>query len=212
MTQKKFVVVLGIALLLMGVTLGWLTLNFYLPSNPKFPYFPESRSRIGGVHWLEGEFQPTFLYTFEKDGNYFLKAVYRDKNDRVKASEVLIGSDDPGVFPLLSVAGEGDVVQKINNLSEYRQYIHIGQRIRLTYIMNSKFRQEDYRTYDVLEPMPENEDYDMKSLCERAPAICFSAKVANTYPEEYYNIEKTGNIPDNISFSGTFINTDLYEE
>ena len=57
-----------------------------LPPYPAKPYFLERSSRISGTNIHFGEFQPVYLWAFEKDGGYFYKVAYRAPAGKIVAS------------------------------------------------------------------------------------------------------------------------------
>lgn len=193
-TKKLFLffVVLVIVLLFL---VSLLSFRLLLPVDPAQPYFTPGGARLGGVRWLLGEFQPVYLYSFEKNEDYFIKVAYRDKKNKIKLIDVFVGGSSEGVkIPLLGVFSE-ETKRKddINTLKDYGNYFKFGNRLLFTYLRNTEPR-DNPETRDAIEFNPELFD----ELCGGSLNLCYAARQTSLHTDLYWEFQNTGSFGDDI--------------
>lgn len=198
--RVKWLVLLVVVLC---AVVGWFAIRVYLPVNPQYPYFPDSRTRIGGVHWNLGEFQPVYLYTFSSKDNYFVKVAYRGAGQKIKLMDILVRRSGADSIPFSSVMKADGSVTEIGSISEYGKYFKVGERVHITYLWNVLQRQGDPLT--IVGPNEQN----TKDICGASKMLCYSLSLVQANQDEFWNFPTAKSLPNNLIFPGLSLSKKL---
>jgi hypothetical protein len=194
--MKKWTLWIVLLVVVALVGFGWLALRAYLPVNPINPYFPNTDTRIGGLHWDLGEFQPIYLYSFTNKNNYFIKVAYRDPRQNIKFMDILVGQGGTNTIPFSSITDAGNNVIQIGSISEYGKHFKFGNRVHITYLLNVLKRSDDQ--LGIIEPTADN----TKTICQSSKMLCYSITLVQANAKAFWDFPTTGSFSTNLFFPG----------
>lgn len=204
MKTDKFIKWLVGAVVLMVGVMGLLLFKLTFSVNPEKSYFvKDSSNKMDYFKWEIDTFQPVYLYSVIKNDKYYFRVAYRDLEDKFVQMDILIGQNGTESATFVRVATANGVVN-IDKLSDYKKYISLGKRIRVTYIRNV-LKRSDGSTPEIIEPT----DLNVSVICNINPQNCLPIKMARENPEIFWNFPVTGNFPKEKDFPAMLIYTDL---
>ena len=196
MKEKKTIpFLLALFVIVLGV-LVWLITIWVIPKKPVEPYFPDDLGRISEIHWIIGQFQPVYLFAFEKRGDLFLKVAYRDSNRRIKLMDVYLGNINNvnvGLVPLVYDSDPTGI--EVAKLADYQNNLKFGQRFLISYLRTVTRRSgtgsADAAGFGELV---------VTRYCEVMPRVCDAASYVNSGPDSYWNFKDTGVLDRKLKF------------
>lgn|GEM_PF-3819937 len=205
MITNKFVSFLFVALLVMVGAVVWLLTRLIVPIKPINPYFPDNFERISEIHWIIGQYQPVYLYSFENKGDLYIKTVHRDSKNRIKLMNVYLGNKNnlqAGLAPLFSeplTAGS-----KVESLDDYRKHLKFGQRFLVSYIRSASRRpgtgSEDAAKFT---------DAVAVEYCKIYQGVCEAAGYTVSDSDSFWEFKETGELSSKLKLRALGIHLDL---
>lgn len=184
-TMKRFVLIGLGGLLILTVAGLYIGFRMILPVNPKAEYFPVKESRLGGVKWIFGTFQPVYLKSGkDAQGKTFIKTMYRDGQNKVRFVDV---------WP-----------ERQENLDKLKT----GQRFSVSYVRNVISRPEAGDFYAGIRPFSRDDAF-LYELCTGHVYMCDLAEYTMQNQQAYWDFAKAGTLPSGVKLRAVGIGVGL---
>ncbi len=139
MPAKKVVIIASILVFLLIIVCVIFLSSKLVPKNPSEPYFPEVNQRISAVSWRLGEFQPIYLFSYEKGQGLYFKVIYRNNEGKLTLMDIFLGGKlDNEEYPMVYYYNGKEIVNKdAITFGSFKYPLKLGQRIRIMYLIDA---------------------------------------------------------------------------
>lgn len=207
MVTNKLVVWLGVISVALIGALCMLAVRIILPINPLKAYIPIGQdSPMDFYNWTVGQFQPVYLYSFNKGNDGYIRTVYRDAKNKIRFLDLFVGNKNMAGGQFVSVANEKKELQTVNKVQDYNRYIGFGRRIKVGYLRNVTTMQDN-----ISEKVVEPTEFGIANICNISYQNCISIKIVKEYPDLFWNFEYTGVFSKGILFPVMTISNTLFD-
>lgn len=191
MKDNRLLLVLAISFFASVIVLAWLFTRLVIPINPVKPYFPDNdKGRISLIYWIIGKYQPVYLYSFENNGDLYIKAAHRDLKNKIELMDIYLGNKNNTQIRLTPFVSQSTKAIQTTGIGDYQKRLKFGDRFLVSYIRSASPKE------DAILKKLTNEaamtDKAVQDACLVKPELCDVAKYTIAESDKFWNFRNTG--------------------
>lgn len=191
----KRLIFLAVILLFVGLLGGvfWFYVRNISYLGNKQPFFVSGpKSRIGGVLWDIGEFQPSCGKVSQKEGDIYMRCAYRDNNKMIREVELFMGRVLDGGNIELYVGlthGQKDRLDVGITLEQLKALFSKNAQVKVAYLISD----------------PNYSNLKGSKFCVQLAGVCKQAELVEKYSDFYTFFEVSKKLPNGVALPAIMI-------